>query len=155
MGRRAKNGQAMIELLVGLVGILVLVLALSHVATLVNDDFESILNARMDVAEDMLASSYSRPEQSYDPRASYAELNRNININSSGDYEGFQSSYPQSARDDGFEYLRSGQDPLNVMSGSKKSSSVQVESALMQEVFGRSSIRLEHEVWMPPWDDLQ
>jgi hypothetical protein len=151
----SKNGQAMIEFMVGLVGILVLVLALSHVATLVNDDFESILNARMDVAEDLLASSYSTPEQSYDPRGSYDELNRNVNINSSGDYERFQADYPQRVRDDGFEYLRNGQDPLSVMSGSSKSSSVQIDSALMQDVFGRSSLRLSHEAWMPPWDDLQ
>lgn len=145
----------MVEFLVGLLGILVLVLALSQIATIVNHDMDSILNARMDVAEDLLNSSSSRPNPTYDPAASYAELNQNINVNADGAYAGFRADYPQTARDDGFQYLRSGTDPLDTMMGSQKGHSVQVESKLMQDVFGRSSISLRHEVWMPPWDDLQ
>lgn len=150
-----KNGQAMLEFLIGLVGIMVLILALNQVAALVSHDFESILNARMDVAEDLLSSSYSPPPGAYDPRASYAELNQNINVNSDGNYVRFLSEYPQGAREDGFGYLHSGTDPLDKMVGAEQESSVQVESSLMQKVFGRGSINLMHEVWMPPWDDLQ
>lgn len=145
----------MVEFLVGLVGVLVLILGLSQIGTIVAYDFESILNARMDVAEDLIASSYSSPPDVYDPATSYAELNQNINANADGAYEGFQDDYPQSARTDGFGYLRNGQEPLDTMVGAEKGRSIEIESRLMQKVLGRSSILLKHEVWMPPWDDLQ
>ena len=145
----------MVEFMIGLVGILVLVLGLNQIATIVSYDFESILNARMDVAEDLLASSYSTPDGSYDPVASYAELNQNINVGADGAYARFQENYPQDDRNDGFEYLRSGEEPLGIMMGSEKGHSVEIESRLMQKVLGRSAISLSHEVWMPPWDDLQ
>ena len=149
-----KNGQAMIEFLVGLVGILVLVLALSQITTIVDSDMTSMLNARMDVAEDLINSSISRPPPVYDPAASYDVLDQNINVNANGAYAEFQQNYSQSARADGFEYLRNGTDPLDAMMGSQKGHTVEVESELMRSVFGRSSISLRHEVWMPPWDDL-
>jgi len=155
MTKRSKSGQAMVEFMIGLVGILVLVLGLNQIATIVSNDFESILNARMDVAEDLLASSYSTPDGSYDPEASYTELNQNINVGADGAYATFQENYPQQDRNDGFEYLRGGQDPLDTMVGSEKGHSVEIESRLMQKVLGRSAISLSHEVWMPPWDDLQ
>ncbi len=145
----------MVEFMIGLVGILVLVLGLNQIATIVSHDFESILNARMDVAEDLLASSYSTPDGSYDPESSYAELNQNINENADGAYARFQENYPQKDRSDGFEYLRSGEEPLTIMMGSEKGHSVEIESRLMQKVLGRSVISLRHEIWMPPWDDLQ
>ena len=145
----------MIEFLVGLVGILVLILALNQIAIIVDSDMTNILNARMDVAEDLINSSISRPNPTYDPALSYTELDRNINVNSDGRYAGIQSDYAQSARDDGFQYLRNGTDPLDQMMGSEKGHSVQVQSRLLQDTFGRSSISLRHAVWMPPWDDLQ
>ncbi len=146
----------MVELLVGLVGILVLVLGLNQIATLVSADFENIFGARENVADDMLASSTTSAPAPYDPSASYLELDPNINENGGGrTYEWFQENYPRNTRADQFEYLRNGGDPLNVMMGAQGGHSVEIESRLMRKVFGRSAILLSHEVWMPPWDDLQ
>ncbi len=145
----------MVELLVGLVGILVLILGLSQISTLVANDFDSMFGAREDAGEKLLASSTTHAASSYDPSVSYLELDMNVNVNAGGAYARFVEDYPQSDRADGFEYLRSGSDPLSTMSGAKGGHSVEIESRLMRKVLGRSSILLNHEVWMPPWDELQ
>lgn len=151
----SKNGQAMVELLVGLVGILVLILGLSQISTLVANDFDSMFGAREDAAEKLLASSTSHAAGSYNPSASYLELDMNVNVTAGGAYARFIEAYPQGDRIDGFEFLRSGSDPLSSMSGAKGGHSVEIESQLMREVLGRSAILMNHEVWMPPWDELQ
>lgn len=146
----------MVELLVGLVGILVLVLGLNQIATIVSYDFENIFGARENAADKLLASSSSSAPSPYDPSVSYLELDPNINKNGGGrTYEWFQENYPRSIRTDRFEYLRSGSDPLGIMMGAQGGHSVEIESRLMRKVLGRSAILLSHEVWMPPWDDLQ
>jgi hypothetical protein len=155
MQTRAKSGQAMVEFLIGLVGIIVLVLGLNQIAMIVSSDFESMLNARMDVAEDLINQSTTTADNSYDPSVSYAELNLSVNVNADGGYVRFQETYPQDQRNDGFEFLRNGNDPLNTMMGSEKGHAIAIESRLMRKVLGRSSIMLHHQIWMPPWDDLQ
>lgn len=153
---RSKNGQAMVELLAGLIGILVLILGLSQISTIVSNDFDSMFGAREDVAQDLLASSTSHAAGSYDPSASYTVLEQNIIQNASGrTYAWFLENYSQSERADGFGFLRGGGDPLSTMAGAERGSSIEIESRLMRDVLGRSAILLNHEVWMPPWDDLQ
>ena len=153
---RSKNGQAMVEFLVGLVGILVLVLGLNQIANIVAYDFDNIFGVRENIADDLLASSTTFAPASYDPSSSYLELDPNINENEGGrTYEWFQENYPRNERTDQFEYLRNGGDPLGVMMGAQGGHTIEIESRLMQKVLGRSSILLTHEVWMPPWDDLQ
>jgi len=146
----------MVELLVGLVGILVLILGLNQIANIVAHDFDNMFDAREEVADDMLSSSTTSAPAPYDPSSSYLELDLNINANATGrNYAWFQENYPRQTRTDQFEYLRNGGDPLHVMMGAQGQHSVEVESGLMRKIFGRSSILLSHEVWMPPWDDLQ
>lgn len=146
----------MVELLVGLVGIIVLVLGLNQIAVIVSYDFESIFGARENVAADFLSMSTSSAPAPYDPSTSYEVLNESFNKNASGrSYISLQESYPRSTRTDQFEYLQNGADPLNVMLGAQGGHSIEIESRLMQKILGRSAILLNHEVWMPPWDDLQ
>lgn len=155
----SKNGQAMIEFMMGLVGIVILLLGLDLVAHIVSLDFETIYNARIDVAEDLISGSTTAVGASgagYDPSDSLGVLNANINGNSSGAYENYQGTYPQMARTDGFAFLAQNSDPLDQnMVGSEKGSSIDITSTLMRQILGRSSINIDNAVWMPPLGDLQ
>jgi hypothetical protein len=150
-----KSGQAMIEFLVGLVGVVILLLGLELIANIVYQDVDTIFQARIDVAEDMVAGSTQNTGASsaYDPSASYDELD--ININSSGEYEMYQSDYPQTERGDGFQFLRENGDPLETMVGAEKGDSIGIPSQLMRQILGRSDVQIENSVWMPQWDGLQ
>ncbi|MCF7849211.1 MAG: hypothetical protein K9M45_10190 [Kiritimatiellales bacterium] len=153
--KESRDGQAMIEFMIGLIGIMILLLALNQVASIVYNDFKTIYSAREEVADklvDMQPGSASYDEsQSYDPSPSIDELA--INISGEGSYENFLGSYP-SDRPDGFGFLWSGEDPLRNMTGSQKSSAIAVTAPLFKKLLGRDSIKINNAAWMPPWDDL-
>ena len=158
MPRGKKDGQAMIEFMMGLVGIVILLLGLELVAHVAVMDFEDVFNARTDVAEDLVNGAYSSPGSSasgFNPSDSIGVLDVNINGNSGGAYEDYQAAYPQSARPDGFAFLAQGGNPLDQMAGSDKGGRIAITSPLMQQILGRSSIRVENAVWMPPLGDLK
>ena len=151
--KKNKSGQALIEFMVGLIGIIVLVLGLSYIGRFVAIDCKNFLEVRTDVADDMLASRGSAPNGMYDPAGSYLYLSQNINQNNN--YSSLRSRYPQQTRADRFGFLSGGNDPLRVMIGSGKGEEVPITSPLMQRMLGRTKISPYQEFWMPMWDDLQ
>ena len=151
--KKNKSGQALIEFMVGLIGIIVLVLGLSYIGRFVAIDCKNFLEVRMDVADDMLASRGSTPNGVYNPAGSYFYLSHNINKNNR--YSSLRSWYPQQARRDRFEFLSDGGDPLRIMIGSGKGEEVPITSPFMQRMLGRTKISPYQEFWMPMWDDLQ
>lgn len=150
----SKDGQAMIELSVGMVVILILMLGMSQIAEIVSYDFESILNARMDVAEDLINSTTQEALSLYNPTLNFMELNNNINLNAQKTYADYESEFPQQERQNQFEYLSNGENPLTSMAGASKGTSIEIESTIMQDALERSSIQLNHESWLPAWDGL-
>jgi len=150
--KKQKEGQAMVEFMVGLIGILVLILALSYIGRFVAIDCKNFLEVRSTVAENMLNSRSSSARSSYDPAGSYLYLSQSINKENG--YSGLRSLYPQQVRTDRFRFLSDGDDPLHVMIGSGKGKKVPITSPLMQKVLGRSEIFPYQEFWMPMWDDL-
>ena len=151
--KKSKSGQAMIEFMVGLIGIIVLVLGLSYIGRFVAIDCKNFLEVRSTVAENMLTSRGSSPNGSYNPDGSYLYLSQNINPNNR--YSSLRSRYPQQTRMDRFDFLSGGNDPLRMMIGSGKGEEVPITSPLMQRMLGRTKILPYQEFWMPMWDDLQ
>jgi hypothetical protein len=58
---KAKSGQAIVEFVVGLVGILIITAALLQIGTLVREDTRTLLEARAEAGEDALDNAYFAP----------------------------------------------------------------------------------------------
>ena len=151
----SRSGQAMVEFLLGLTGIMVILMALNLAASIVYNDFITIYSAREEVADNLVAgvvsSSAYGTSQSYDATTTVDALRQAI-VDDSG-YENFIEDYSTGTRD-GFAFLSDGADPLATMTGSQKSSSIDVTAPLFQRILGRSHVNINNAVWMPPWDDL-
>jgi len=152
MAMKNKEGQAMVEFMVGLIGILMLILGLSYIGRFVAIDCANFLDVRMAVAEDMRISRPSSANGVYNPNMSYSCLGQNINRDSL--YSSLRGRYPQQERLDRFDFLSGGDDPLQTMIGSKKGESIPITSPLMQKMLGRKKVSPYQEFWMPMWDDL-
>ena len=149
-----RSGQAMIEFLLGLVGIIFLMLGLHQMALIVHEDFDSLIGSRQEVAEIVARSgggSASFPDSGvYRPAGQfYGTLLGNI-LYQEG-YIQTLEAFQRSDRNDGFEPVTA--DPLSRMIGVRGGSNIEVESSLMRKLIG-DSIRIDNQVWMPPWDDL-
>ena len=148
-----KRGQAMVEFLLGIVGIVFILLGLELISNMVTDDFDSMINVREKVAEAMVngtTESTSGLSQSDSSSAEfYTEMLRGIKYSS---FEGIEatSRYPNI---NGFDAVAAG-NPLSEMAGQVETVAVPVESTMLQTLLGMNYIRKDNSVWMPPWDDL-
>lgn len=151
----SRSGQAMVEFLLGLTGIIVILMALNLAASIVYNDFNTIYSAREEVADNLVAgvvsSSAYNENQSYDPSTSIEALREAIIEDS--EYDTFIEDY-STGTPDGFAFLSEGSDPLSNMTGVQKSSSIDVTAPLFQRILGRASVNINNAVWMPPWEDL-
>jgi hypothetical protein len=154
--RNSKSGQAMVEFLLGLVGILVIVLSLELMSSIVVEDFDAMYDARTEVARSLVngssGSADSSASQSYGASALfYNMLLEDIQYDRIKDT---QSTYPPRYEEvNGFDVLAVG-DPLSDMVGVVVPASVPVQSQFLRNALGRSRVRKSNAVWMPPWDDL-
>lgn len=150
--RNLKSGQAMIEFLLGLVGIMVIVLGMELISSVVVRDFSVMCYARGEVALALVngfdGSAGSPDSQSYGVSSLFLD---DIQYDRMKD---LQSTYPPRFEDvNGFDVLAEG-DPLSDMVGVVVPVSVPVESEFLRNALGRDSVRKINAVWMPPWDDL-
>ncbi len=152
--RKSKSGQAMVEFLVGLVGVLLLVVGMYQIVVIVDRDFDSLIGSREEVAEQLTGTGGSSGGASYGDASSYEVP---------GDFYGeflgtiqYHDEYQdlldlQADPIDGYEPVAS--DPMRDMIGSEGGSSIPVESGMLRRFLG-SEIVIRNEVWMPSWDDL-
>lgn len=148
----SKNGQAMIEFLLGLVAIMMLLLGVNLIATIVYYDFTTIYSAREDVADRLIARSAatSGGSSAYD----FGTLDEQFQVALDSDaLKGQLDEYPAD-RENQFDFVWGESNPLQDMVGSERGSSSPITSPLMQKVLGRSSITINNAVYMPPWEDL-
>lgn len=144
----------MVEFLVGLVGILFLMLGLHQIAVIVHEDFDSLIGSRQEVAEALVqgsrgTASYSA-NNTYNPAGDfYGQLRGNILYDD--EYGDMLAQYQHAERKNGFEPLEG--DPLSDMVGVEGGRTIHVESGLMRRLVG-AGIRIDNQVWMPPWTDL-
>ena len=144
----------MIEFMLGLVAIMILLMGLNQVASIVFNDFETIISAREQVADDLMdgaAGTDSVGSDIYDIDAIEGELQESMNPD--GDLEDELENYP-SGRENQFSFLWEGDNPLQEMTSSEKSSSIDVTAPLLRKILGRSTVQINNAVYMPPWEDL-
>lgn len=151
--RPSKEGQAMIEFMLGLVAIMVLLLGIDLIANVVHYDFLTIYSAREEVADDLLDKSAgtSGGSSTYD----FDSLKNQFKdaLNPTGDLKDQLALFPGD-RENQLDFLWEGSNPLQDLVGAEKGSSTPVSSPLMRKVVGRSSISIHNAVYMPPWEDL-
>jgi len=149
-----RSGQAMVEFMVGLVGILFLMVGLFQITRITVEDFETILDAREEVADLLVNSSAAGDyggSQRYLPSTDfYPQLFGNIRHDTICEY---MAEYNSPEEIDGFSFFHSSDDPLANMAGVQKTSRINVES-LMTRLLGKNTITIQNAVWMPVWDDL-
>lgn len=152
-GTASRSGQALTELLLGLVGIMVLMMALELIASVVYTDFITIYSAREEVGEWLVeeSSGTSSGSSTYD-WDSVEELFSDA-LNPSGETYEWLDSYPGD-RDNQFDFLSDGESPLEDLVGTEQSSSTDITSELMQKILGRTEVTVDNAVYMPPWEDL-
>lgn len=148
-----RKGQAMIEMLLGLVGIMVLILGIDLIANIVYYDFTTIYSAREEVADNLMAYSAGTSGGSSTYNFDAVDDDFEQALNPGGDLEGELSAYP-GGRENAFEFLWTGENPLSELAGSEKASSTPITSTWMQRVTGRSSVSIQNAIYMPPWEDL-
>lgn len=142
----------MVEFLIGLVGLLVLMLGLFQLVGFVDEDFESLLGSREQVARTLTGRSSgggasASGAATYQDEGFYDYFQEFIRYE---DYSAYMEPYVLSRV--GFEAAVD-DDPMDTMVGFEDGKSVDVESGLMRRVMGeRMTVR--NEVWMPSWDDL-
>lgn len=149
----SKNGQAMVEMLLGLVAIMVLLLGIDLIANIVYYDFTTIYSAREEVADSLIAESAgtSGGSSSYDfdaVRGDFMDA-----VNPSGGLLSQLKLFPGD-RENQFDFMWDGSNPLEDLVGAEKGSSTPVTSPLMRKIVGRSSLSINNAVYMPPWEDL-
>ncbi len=147
----------MVEFLLGLVGILLIILALDLVARIVYADLDSMLDARSDVATDLVSglagTAVYADDQSYSPGTAfsadllaalrYQELERTLE-----DYP------PAPGHANGFDVVAAG-DPLSQIIGEHPpAQNLPVGSTLFSRILGKDHVQIDNAVWMPPMDDL-
>ena len=150
----SKNGQAMVEFLLGLVGIVILLLGLNQVAMIVYNDFNTITSAREEVADRLMNQSAGTTSVGSDVyNMSSVEEYMRPALNPDDLLVQELDRYP-SERENQFNFLWENHNPLQEMTSSEKSSTIAVTSPLFQRVIGRSKVQINNAVYMPPWEDL-
>ena len=149
----SKNGQALLEFMIGLFAVMILVMGINQIASIVFYDFTTIVSAREEVADFLINESAGTEAPGsdvfdFESVRSYLEASMNPDDLLSSEL----SSYP-SDRENQFSFLWEGNNPLQEMSSSDKSSTIPVTSPLFQQVIGRSTIQINNSVYMPPWED--
>ncbi|WP_372797887.1 hypothetical protein [Pontiella sp.] len=149
----SRSGQALIEFMLGLVGIMVLVLGINLIAGIVDNDFTTILSAREAVADSLInqSSGSAGGSSTYD----FDSLEDQFieALNPSSELKSWLEAYPGD-RENQFEFLWEGDNPLQDLVGSEISSSTPVTSPLFQKVIGRTAVTINNAAYMPPWEDL-
>jgi hypothetical protein len=155
---KKRSGQAMVEFLLGLVGVMVLILGFNLIARVVNADFDVVIATRADVAQSIYdnASSGSLPGSSFSGGSFFSTLAGNIAYEGGGgSYSDYLESYDPSDRPDGYSFLATGEDPIDQnVAGSIGIATVSNIPDFLRKLLGKSSISFESSVAMPYWDDL-
>lgn len=150
--KSSKSGQAMIEFLLGLVGLTILLMGVNLIANIVYNDFTTIYAAREEVADRLIARSAATSGASgeYD----FGTLDEQFEVAlDSAALEGQLELFP-SERDNQFDFLWGERNPMQDMVGSEKGSVSPVTSPFLQKILGRTSVSINNSVYMPPWEDL-
>ncbi|MBN2685486.1 MAG: hypothetical protein JXR40_09430 [Pontiellaceae bacterium] len=156
--RNSKSGQAMVEFLLGLIGILVIVLSLELMSSFVVEDFDAMYDARTEVARSLVYNSGGAVDGSTANSQSYASsvlfyhmLLDDIKYDRT---KSLQGTYPPRDEEvNGFDIVAVG-DPLSDFVGVVVPASVPVQTDFLRKALGRNSVRKVNAVWVPPWDDL-
>lgn len=156
--KNLKSGQAMVEFLLGLIGILVIVLSLELIASFVVEDFDVMQDVRAEVARSLVGGVDNSEEvpsggsQSYtSAMIFYSTLLEDIRHDRTKE---IQSTYPPRYEEvNGFDIVAMG-DPVSDLVGIVHSASVPVQTEFLRNALGRNRIRKVNAVWVPPWDDL-
>ena len=143
----------MVEFMLGLVSVMVLILGINQIASIVYYDFITIYSAREEVADALINQSAGTATGSSVYDFSSLEEEFKTALNNNGDLQSKLDEYPTD-RSNQFEFLWTGDDPLEDLTGSQKASTIPVTSSLFQKVIGRGSITIDNGVYMPPWEDL-
>ena len=148
-----KSGQAMVEFLIGLVGLLFIMLGLFQMVIVVDEDFDSLIGAREQVARQLTgtggaSADYSTATQYEAQGGFYNQFLDNIQYTDAYTRALALQDDPR----DGFEVAAEG-DIMSTMVGFEDGQAIDVESAMLGRVIG-DRIRTRNMVWMPPWDDL-
>jgi hypothetical protein len=150
---RSREGQALIEFLLGLVAIMILVLGINLIAGTVYNDFITIYSAREEVADSLVSESAgtSGGSSTYD----FSTLKQEFTdaLNPSGTLESKLDEYPGD-RENQFDFLWEGDDPLEDLVGSQITSTTPITSPFFQKILGRNSVVIQNAIYMPPWHDL-
>lgn len=142
----------MVELLLGLVSIMVLLLGIELIARIVYYDFITIYSAREEVAADLMAQSTGTSGTSTYDWDTVDQLFEDA-LNNNNTLQSKLDEYPGD-RENAFDFLWDGDNPLQEMIGSERASSTPVTSPVLQDLIGRSSVNIENAIYMPPWEDL-
>lgn len=135
----------MVEFTVALLGFLVLLMMIVWVAGLVREDFEkNIYYSREQVANQLASSQGGNATYSLDEDTVLA-MEEVLN---SGNYSARNMGYTTS-RADGFQDFKTQE-----MASEASSVRVDVEFDLLQRILGRGYVKMENQVYMPPWDNL-
>ncbi|NLX24661.1 MAG: hypothetical protein GXY61_01695 [Lentisphaerae bacterium] len=152
--KKLKSGQAMVEFLLGLIGILVIVLSLELIASFVVEDFDVMQDVRAEVARslvDGVDSSGDVPLLYRSETFFYSGLLNDIKYDRTKE---LQDTYPPRYEDvNGFDIVAMG-NPISDLVGIVASASVPVQTEFLRKALGRDRIRKVNAVWVPPWDDL-
>lgn len=146
----------MVEFLLGLIGILILILSLDLIARFVREDFDAMIGARTELANNLVGGS--RGNTAYGTSQSYGSsslfYNQLVNNIEFPEIDAAQQEFPPRYTDvNGFEVVAEG-DPMSEIVGVVVPASVSVESSMFSQALGRDRVRKVNAVWMPPWDDL-
>ncbi|QBG48018.1 hypothetical protein EGM51_11645 [Verrucomicrobia bacterium S94] len=91
---KSRKGQAMIEMLLGLVGIMVLILGIDLIANIVYYDFITIYSAREEVADRLMAYSAGTSGGASTYNFDAVDDDFEQALNPGGDLEGELAAYP-------------------------------------------------------------
>lgn len=151
-GISSKCGQAMVEFLIGLVGVMLLLLGLNQIAAIVYQDFITIYSAREEVADHLMTLNPGNGQDSvYDMASLEEEFETAINPGSALSSQ--LGLYP-SDRSNQFDFLWEERNPLQELSSSEKGSSIAISAPILQRITGRGALQINNAVYMPPWEDL-
>jgi hypothetical protein len=148
----SKNGQAMVEFMLGLVTIMILLMGLNQIAAIVFYDFTTVISAREEVADHLISKAAGTDAVGSDIyNFNSIESFFQSSINPDDELSSEMSSDP-SGRGNQFSFLWEGNNPLQEMTSSDKSATIAVTAPLFQRVIGRSTVQINNAVYMPPWE---
>ena len=149
-----KSGQAMVEFLLGLVGIMFIVLALELIGSFVVEDFEAMSDARTEAAQAVVngsTSSTGASRSSFYDDLLYGVVGSGIKYTS---VAGLMEAYPSRYTDaNGYEEVAEG-NPISDLCGGMETIAVPVEAAAYQKVLGKAFVCKTNVMWIPPRVDL-